>query len=787
LTALIDSIHGLTDVPVTPMSLRSGPQRRSAGGATSGLSPELTVTSNGVTSHLITPNDFATIFDINSVYSGGNKGATIGSKAQHIAIIGRSRVAASDIAEYAANVGISGYSVNTVIPTTGVDPGAVCTFANARTCATGGDQSEQTLDVSRVIGTAPGVQADLVVSGKLNGADGVDIGVAYNVNTLVDPVMTISYSSCEALSGSAGVTFWDTLFSAGAAEGISTFVSSGDSGVSGCAPAGSATGTVYPASINAICASSYVTCVGGTALYDYVSNSPYWSATNGGGLESALSYIPEVAWNEPGSIGPYQIAASGGGPSLFIGKPSWQSGTGVPPDGHRDTPDVSFPSAGHDAYYVCLDFALGAYVSQGVTVADTCANGYFFSFFGTSAAAPAMASVAALLNTRVGIVQGNLDSLLYRLASAAAGTSVFHDTTIPASLLGCVVINASSCNNSTPGRDTTYTTDLGGVQGYLLTTGYDEVTGLGSIDVGNLLSAAAASAPSFVLAPVYSGLTLISGTSSGNTDTITVASVNGFAGSVNLTCSVTTVSGTAAGSCSMLPAAVTLSNSSSLATLTIATVFGTSGTLSVTVMGTSGTLSASSAVISVTLQAVAINLSTPAALNDSGATTGNVTQMILTSVNGFSGPVTLACTISTGTESFPPTCVFDPPSLSLAANGLNSVAISFGSTKVQVKSGGPQQAGFGWLGMGVSALVYAWMLCLPRFRRRQGLGSLLAFALLAVGLPVVYGCGGGSGSSVGGTVHGSSAGIYVVSVTAQGTTPGGATVAASTSFPLTIQ
>ena len=57
----------------------------------------LALVENIGTSHYVTPNDFAVIYDIKSIYSGGNTGATIGSKPQHIAIIGRSRVAVTNL------------------------------------------------------------------------------------------------------------------------------------------------------------------------------------------------------------------------------------------------------------------------------------------------------------------------------------------------------------------------------------------------------------------------------------------------------------------------------------------------------------------------------------------------------------------------------------------------------------------------------------------------------------------------------------------------------------------
>jgi pseudomonalisin len=549
LAPVIQSIHGLTDVPLHPLSFLSKPIHKATAAGTE-PSPLLTTTSG---THYLTPNDFAAVYDVNSVYTGGNKGAMIGSKAGHIAIIGRSRVAATDISEFATNVGIASYNLNTIIPPTGVDPGAVCTFANANTCSTAGDQGEQTLDVDRVIGTAPGVQADLVVA--TNASGGIYLAASYNVNTLLDPVMTISYGACEANAGSNNVNLWDTLFSTGAAEGISSFVSSGDSGADACSAAFTPTTTTLSPSINYICASSYDTCVGGTEFADTVNPSLYWSATNSTGLESALSYIPEGAWNEPGTTaGSYSPTATGGGASQYIAKPSWQTGVGVPADGKRDTPDVAYPAAGHDGFYACLDYALGEYTNQGINAADNCTTaggGYFFGFSGTSAAAPSMAGVAALLNTRQGEAQGNLNPMLYKLAATA---SVFHDIT-PASsgVANCVITTPSMCNNSTPGASADATAVAGGVQGFALTTGYDQATGLGSIDVGVLLSSVAA-----ITLSQPAALSFTSGATTGNTATTTLSSLNGFAGTVALTCSITTSSAAFPPTCAASPTSTTL-------------------------------------------------------------------------------------------------------------------------------------------------------------------------------------------------------------------------------------
>jgi pseudomonalisin len=461
--SVVSSITGLADLAIFPMhhsetvSMASLSAVWSKADAT-GPRPQFT---NSTGPHYLTPGDFATIFDLKPVYSAGYTGT-----GQKIAIIGRSRVVASDVAAFEAKTGLVTNVVNTIIPPTGVDPGVTL---NA-------DEGEAILDVQRVIGTAPGAQVDLVVSGSAGGFNGIYVAAQYEVQTLLDPVMNISFGACEAYAGPSQVALWDALFSQAASEGISVFVSAADSGAATCNTQFGAPQPNQFRSINYICASSYATCVGGTELIEGTNAAPYWATTNGADGASALSYIPEGAWNEPSNAttGVPTVAATGGGASIFVPKPSWQTGTGVPSDGARDVPDVSFPAARHDAYVIC-------YASSG----GDCGNGFFSIFYGTSAAAPAMAGVTALLNQKMGGPQGNMNPLLYRLATNSP--SVFHDATPATSGASCVLSLPSTCNNSTPMTLSL----LPGVAGYALTTGYDQATGWGSLDVSNLINAAA--------------------------------------------------------------------------------------------------------------------------------------------------------------------------------------------------------------------------------------------------------------------------------------------------------
>ena len=541
---VIRSVHGLTQTHYEPQS-RFSVRTRPA----TGIRPQVDL---GAGSYAVLPNDFSVIYDIASIYASGDEGATIGSKAQHIAIIGKSRVVASDIANYEALAGLSSHQPNVVLA--GADPG-VATGSNV------GYASEATLDVDRVIGTAPGAQTDLVISADAGTDDGVDIGIAYNIDTLRDPIMSISFGSCEAQNGSAETDFLNTQFETAASEGISTFVSADDSGVAGCdTPFAAVTLAETPqiASINVLCSSGYVTCVGGTEFNDELNPSFYWASGNANaGYESALSYIPEGAWNESsansGALA-YQVAAGGGGVSAFIAKPGWQTGVGVPADGFRDVPDVSFTAADHDGY-------LGCFAAGGGSCISNTSGTEITVFSGTSAAAPGMAGIAALLNTKLGAAQGNLNPTLYRLA--ASTPAAFHDITVATSgVTGCMAATPSICDNSTPGESSL----TGGLPGYVVGVGYDQATGLGSLDVANFIAAASGGGGggtgitgSFTLvsSPSTVSVTPVANTTTTSTWVLTGTSLSGFVGTVALSCSVSPVTAQPP-SCAVAPGSLSL-------------------------------------------------------------------------------------------------------------------------------------------------------------------------------------------------------------------------------------
>jgi len=476
----IRAVSGLQSITFKPAHRASAPVTGRYDPAA--LQPAGSSCTNGVCAYAIFPTDFDVIYNVNPVYQ-----QDIDGSGQTIAIVGRSRIYETDVSNFQRMSGVAVRSPTTIVPPQGIDPGppaTTCSDTGTPSCNNPsdqvGEQLEATLDVQRAGSVAPGATIDLVVSANTNSNDGVFISMDYVVDT--DPVpakiLSISYTSCEADNSRDQAESLDDFFSQAAAEGISVLVASGDGGVAGCAALDSAPTANEPMSTNILCSSSHVTCVGGTEFNDLDNPTAYWRSTNTQYYLSAISYIPEGAWNEPlDSSGTPQMSSTGGGVSSFIPTPSWQTGPGVPGTQGRYTPDVSLHASARDGYFTC-------FAAQGGPC--TVSNGGF-SFLlggGTSASAPSMAGIVALLNQKTGSAQANLNPRLYALG-ANAGNGVFHDITVATSGVSpCSLSEPSLCNNSTPGP----TSLSGGLQGYAVTAGYDRATGLGSVDTANLLS-----------------------------------------------------------------------------------------------------------------------------------------------------------------------------------------------------------------------------------------------------------------------------------------------------------
>jgi len=413
LNKLVSGVRGLDDFLKSPAS--AGPEYTSSTGANS-----------------LAPDDWATIYDVSPLYGMGIDGS-----GQRLAIIGRSDMNQSYVDSFRSRFGLPPTTIEQHL--IGPDPGV--------TNASG----EAALDLEWSGAVARKATIVYVYANIFNDAaqGAIDQNLA--------PVMSQSFGTCE-LEAAAG---YRAMAQQANAQGITWLASSGDSGGAGCDPHGffNSTAGLVPAALGLAvdlpAAYPEVTAVGGTQFNE--GSGHYWNSTNSATGASALSYIPEVVWNETGVGG---LLASGGGASIYFPKPNWQTGPGVPNDNARDVPDVAFSAAGnHDPYMV------------------TNANGNVATG-GTSAASPSFAGVVALLNQYVvssGLQSapglGNINPALYRLAQTT--TNVFHDITQGNNMVPCVA-NSLGCTN--------------GYLGFSAGPGYDQATGLGSVDVFNLIN-----------------------------------------------------------------------------------------------------------------------------------------------------------------------------------------------------------------------------------------------------------------------------------------------------------
>src|SRR5262249_14001754 len=111
-------------------------------------------------------------------------------------------------------------------------------------------------------------------------------------------IISVSYGECEAANGSAANRALNLTYQQAVAEGISVFVAAGDEGAASC-DAGSS-GATHGIGVSGFASTPYNVAVGGTDFGDTFAGtgSSFWNAENSSTFASALSYIPEIPWND---------------------------------------------------------------------------------------------------------------------------------------------------------------------------------------------------------------------------------------------------------------------------------------------------------------------------------------------------------------------------------------------------------------------------------------------------------------------------------------------------------
>jgi hypothetical protein len=158
----------------------------------------------------------------------------------------------------------------------------------------------------------------------------------------------------------------------------------------------------------------------------------------------------------------------------------------VPSDGKRDIPDISFFASNgvlNNFYIFCESDSFA-----------NCAVSQFGAAGGTSFGAPIFAGIMALINQKMNTPEGQgiANYVLYKLASqqtasscnssSGSGTNcVFNDVTSGTIAMPCAA-GSRDCTVKTAGHQ------FGILNGYDTTTGFDLATGLGSVNVANLVN-----------------------------------------------------------------------------------------------------------------------------------------------------------------------------------------------------------------------------------------------------------------------------------------------------------
>jgi MYXO-CTERM domain-containing protein len=478
--ALVLALHGADDFGVR------APRH------TIGTAPSYTGSDAGPpasTTHALAPEDFAKIYDVPNLFSSA--ATPLNGDGITISIVGQSEFNAGDISSFRNYFGLPATTITeTLVPGSGS-----AVFKKD-------DLIEASLDLEWSGAVAPHATLAYVYTGDNATTNAFD-AMKYVLDEAPTPVLSASFNACEAgLETGTGAQEADEYLEIGNQanlEGVTFVAASGDTGAAGCeandgeAAAKSGLAVGLPSAIPGI------TGVGGTSVTNAATS---WSDTNDSNQGSVIAPAPvDSAWNDTfENASAPAIAASGGGQSALFLKPVWQVGTAVPTANHRYVPDVALSAGGGGVPFLIELSYTGA---DGATDASAVQSGVY-TVGGTSASTPSFAGMVAVLNQ--GLVSkhvlstpglGNINPELYALVGDTGLTEpITRDVTSGNNCVPCVA--------GSTGCPTTAGVCPVGEYGYAAGVGYDEVSGLGTIDALNLVNAWEALLPTkttLVIAP----------------------------------------------------------------------------------------------------------------------------------------------------------------------------------------------------------------------------------------------------------------------------------------------
>ena len=477
LASVVGGIANLNDFKPRPNIVRGPHGKWNA--SNHRFQPELTLSLQGSNYLFVVPGDAATIYDspnsLNTSLASGQ--ATYDGTGVTIGVVGDTNVDLTHVGYYRNFFGLPGNPVTTVIDGTqsNIDSQA--------------DDSEAMIDTELSGALAPGASIIYYTAGDTLFQSGVFLAMYRAIEDNNVGILSVSFGECEANLAVAGNLEVQNAWEQAAAQGIAVTVSTGDSGSAGCDFDSFETSATQGLAVNGLASTPYNVAVGGTD-FDVLAKqfSTYVSSTTNPEYTSAMKYIPEEPWNDStitngvlasntpiSNGGQTNIIAGGGGASSWgkfgagtpaYVKPAWQKQ--FPPsntDTNRDLPDVSLLAANgmyNALWAVCGDNDCGS----SATVSG---------FGGTSTSAPAFAGILALINQKMGASTrlGQPNWVLYELASKSP--SAFHQVTTGNNSVYCTAGSANCGPNDF-------------LTGYNAAPSYNLATGLGSVDITNLVN-----------------------------------------------------------------------------------------------------------------------------------------------------------------------------------------------------------------------------------------------------------------------------------------------------------
>ena len=695
LAGVVTSVRGLND-----FLWKSTVARRIA--TQSGVSSSWNAFYSTGGGNFLAPDDIATIYDIKPLYAAGIDGSNI-----NLVVVGQTDIVLTDITQFRSGFNLPAIKLQQTLATGCVDPG------------TTGDLIEADLDLEWSGAVARNANIIFVKCDIAHG--GVFTSAQYAIDNNLAPVISMSYGGCEPLNGQTVATETRTIIQQANSSGITFMASAGDEGAAACdsgnPPATKGLEVNIPASV------PETTALGGSEFNE--GSGTYWGS-NGPNFGSALSYIPEEGWNDTALGGGF--ASTGGGKSIYFSKPAWQSGS----DGVRDVPDVTIAaSADHDGYLLCTSGSCATGIVNDNIIAG-----------GTSASAPVFAGLVTLLNqylVKNGLIThpglSNINPTLYQLVKS--NPSAFHDITTGNNIVPC-----------TPGTPTGYPPaqqcPTSGQFGYTAGTGYDLVTGLGSVDAYNLVTDWSSAVPTTTTLGLLPASPVNAGTSVTLTATVKPSSTSTKTptGTVTFTDAVLGKLGTG-----------TL-NSSGVATFTSSTLAGASYSITATYGGDTNFTGSSSSAVPYVVQDFKFVPSPATVTVTAPGQSGTTTLTITPTPASFSPTITYSCT---GLPS-EATCTFP----TAATGGTLTITTTAPSARLnKTPSGRIREIFYALLLPGFLGLVVATG---NRKRTWHGLRLLSLIAVLALFTLSMPACGGGGSSTP--SNPGTPAGTSTVTVTA---------------------